>query len=1053
VAAAKRGEVDLGFLIAIVPDPEMTRLALYFDRSLASIQTGVASAGYRFDSLWAPWKQGGGGGGDDVARQPGVMVFRGEGVKALAVFLVGESPVAGIRRVAFRNALYYISELSAGPASGGVRIAGPNFSGSFESLREEIGTAARSGEFRLPPRFRVISPSSTVRKAQCAFGWPQGPRPAAVDYSAIRHHDDGALLQLGSYLEQHWGSGLKAALIAEGETAFGLQRTQQRSVVSPAAPAHCRAEAEAFDSFLGARTLNFPREISLLRNLYPDAGKQAFARPPGAGQEKGASDLQLRSGGRGALPVFAEQQTVASQESQLLQIAQTLDREGASIAGLAATDVLDLIYLAGYFRQAVPGVRLYMLDSDLLLVRATANYPLDGTLLVTDFPLLPDNRVWTRGADRTPFASGWEIGAYNAVRAQVLEARGNRSASLLEYASPFDTRLGHPPLWLTVVSKDSLWPLALLGGDEPPGTPSLQLHWPASADHPRATGIARPSLAWKAVLLALAALGLGAGLTIAAAQFRPPGGAAGWLEAFQLEVGAAGTAGRAYYLLSVCLLLATLLLLHLSPLIAAPGLTGGFRHYLWLGGGAAGVLGAAAVLTLYRGARHRFTPPREGGNETPALRHAYGALGLAAALCFCGFTWAWLLLFNAGAAASHEVFFRSYRALNPLSGVSPVLPFQFLALALLAMLLLQLRRHGLFIELHPLPPAPGNDLFLVRAGEAAAKLWRLLSWPLIGFRAAPFVLCSAAAVLLTIWILRGPQSLESNGYDWLYIIVLAAAIVLAFQTWARFLLVWGELKALLDALEAHPLRQTFSALPSEFGQVPLIGDADRSSSPLVFSRSIDVLRALTGRWDPQSGPFPESEEQLAEIERKTRDFLSGALPRRAVEDDFRQLAGRLSGWLEGHWRKGRAAREAKGEEETGAQSLAAEFIALRYTAYIRHVMLHLRSLLFVVALGFFLTVVSGLVYPFRSQHLLGWWATGGFILLGLPVAAALLQMDRNRLLRRLRSADGAEAPGRYLLRALLLAVPSLLALIGTHFPGLSRYAGNWLAPALQALSK
>jgi hypothetical protein len=642
------------------------------------------------------------------------------------------------------------------------------------------------------------------------------------------------------------------------------------------------------------------------------------------------------------------------------------------------------------------------------------------------------------------------MSTYNAARAQVLEAQGNGPGPLLEYGSPFDPKLGRPPLWLMVVSQDSLWPIALLGGDEQPGRSSLQLT--SQAGGGRAEGIQKPSLAWKALLVALAALGFGCALCLIAAQL-PAGGKAAWLEPFRLQAGAPGTAGRAYYLLAGCLLLAALLLLHVTPLIAAPGLTGAFRHFLWLAFGTLGLLALAGIAVLYRGVAHRMTPPRAESNETRALRNAYGALGIAAAVFFCGFSIAWLEIFHSGSVTGHEVFFRAYRGLNVLSGVSPVLPFQLLALALLVMFALHMRRHNLFMREHPFLPDSGGDAFLPRAEKAGERLWTLLSWPLMGFGAAPFVFTAAVISLITTYILSGPQSLEGNAYDWLYIAMLTFAIMLALQTWVRFLLVWAELRALLDSLEAHPLRDTFSALPPEFSDVPLVGGADRYSPGLVFARSLEVLRALRSRWNQESGPFLESDEQLQILEDKVRAFLSGAARCREIDHELKKTADKLFVWLGEQWKKEHSARETKREEVESAQALAEEFIALRYTAYIRHVMLHLRNLLFFLTLGFFLTVTSGLVYPFRSQNLLGWSATGSFILLGLPVAWALVQMDRNRLLQRLSSTDGSQGSGRYLLRALVLGVPPLAAIAGTHFPALSRYVSNWLAPALQALSK
>ena len=43
------------FLIATVPDPKRTHLALYFDRSIESIVAAAEAAGYTLEQFWVPW--------------------------------------------------------------------------------------------------------------------------------------------------------------------------------------------------------------------------------------------------------------------------------------------------------------------------------------------------------------------------------------------------------------------------------------------------------------------------------------------------------------------------------------------------------------------------------------------------------------------------------------------------------------------------------------------------------------------------------------------------------------------------------------------------------------------------------------------------------------------------------------------------------------------------------------------------------------------------------------------------------------------------------------
>jgi hypothetical protein len=295
-------------------------------------------------------------------------------------------------------------------------------------------------------------------------------------------------------------------------------------------------------------------------------------------------------------------------------------------------------------------------------------------------------------------------------------------------------------------------------------------------------------------------------------------------------------------------------------------------------------------------------------------------------------------------------------------------------------------------------------------------------------------------------------------------LTLALSVAFIVQAWQRFLLIWRDLKVVLESLESHPLRKTFNAMPPEFSEVPLFGGANRYRTNVVFCRSIDILRALKTGGKPPSEIIAETPHfDVAELERKLRLYLGpdtevpeGAMAgHRSIQHELRQVASELFAALGAHWAKGHTAREcaARDEKDNGWLALAEEFIALRYATYVRYSVLHLRSLLSFLTGGFFFTLVSCLVYPFRSQHLLGWVGTASLVLLGAPVVAALFQMDRDPLLARLRSKDGASGGSRFLLRAAIYALPAAVALAGTHFPALTRFFGNYMAPAVKALSQ
>ena len=80
---------DLRFVIATLPDPLHTHLAVSFDQSTAAIQEAAQDEGYDFDSSWLPWEQQeeptyahlddqkrAEDEKDDRERQPGILLFR-----------------------------------------------------------------------------------------------------------------------------------------------------------------------------------------------------------------------------------------------------------------------------------------------------------------------------------------------------------------------------------------------------------------------------------------------------------------------------------------------------------------------------------------------------------------------------------------------------------------------------------------------------------------------------------------------------------------------------------------------------------------------------------------------------------------------------------------------------------------------------------------------------------------------------------------------------------------------------------------------------------------
>ncbi len=259
------------FLIATVPDPINSHLALDSDRRIEAIQWAAQDDNYLNDSFWLPWDFEESTEKDSTKRtekivlrqirdqQPGLQIFshrqhqpvEGEGSPntALFVFFVAETPTMGVNKNQLSNALHYIQEIASAsklksPPSE-ISILGPCFSGSVSSLKTVLSTFPST-------KFRIISGSATDHDSLegLRHGQPN------IDLKVVLHDDQVALTTFlhtyvhdKLYLEMN-----RVALISESETAYGSSIDSWQDPHGTGYPIRIR----------------FPREISALRNAYPD---------------------------------------------------------------------------------------------------------------------------------------------------------------------------------------------------------------------------------------------------------------------------------------------------------------------------------------------------------------------------------------------------------------------------------------------------------------------------------------------------------------------------------------------------------------------------------------------------------------------------------------------------------------------------------------------------------------------------------------------------------------------------------------------------------------
>jgi hypothetical protein len=520
------GDVQLGLevVIAILPDPLDSHLDWAYDAGLESIRRALEDAGFIIDRYWLPWQSEALDStatavGRATLRQarPGVLLFRStnpsDTVALRLVYVVGEVPTAGVHKVALRTALDERRDLLADAGfirdfakPDTVRIVGPFFSGSARSLRRALNAwvDARGGS---APPVRILSGAATNYENQAALT----DSARRIGFAATVHPVDAYVDVVTKVLGARLG-------IAPVEIAFLREATTQFGQLSSGAATDTGAAADT------SRWLEipFPMNISSLRAEYarhPVPQETA----PGVGQSRGPRiplDLTERAWSTESPRPFSDL-TVVAADRALDEIAATLLAHRVRAVGIIATDVRDRIFLASEIRQRVRDVQLFIYQGSTLYARPDLNEQLRGTLVVSTYPLVLENQLWTGSARRqVVFMSDNAEGIYNAMLVQL-----GRDGAMVEYGPPDppaewvaagDHR---PPLWVTAVGRDALYPVTTLEPAEQfrDYTVALRQALPAlrSSTHP----IRRPDM--PAMVSAAIALLLVTGLLQVSTPARP----------------------------------------------------------------------------------------------------------------------------------------------------------------------------------------------------------------------------------------------------------------------------------------------------------------------------------------------------------------------------------------------------------------------------------------------------------------------------------------------------------------------------------------------------
>jgi hypothetical protein len=469
--------LDVEIIIATVPDPYDSRLDQVHDFYLESLRRAFEADGYVLDRFWMPGRT------DSVTvpaapfaldsirrptREwwPGVLLFRRD-TKADAsgrqqiglLYLVGELPTSGVHKEALRAALRERHFLASGSADANtIRIVGPSFSGSSISLREVL-----TGFMRGSCKAVIVSGAATsTANARILRG-------NGIDFRATVH-DDATMRRV---LQKRILENLelkRVAYLHESTTTYGESFSSLKPDAHGGANGAPTTKGKPLTpSKKTTLYIPFPLNISTVRS--------EFARNPPRNEQtqlkrSGSLDrlpLQLQDAADPKeSPAVVSALTAPTLELLLDEIIETLRANEIQAVGLVATDVRDKLFLGEMIRKRLPDVLLFTFQSDALYQRRDYGRSLGGMVVLSTYPLWPENQRWTvrdstNGHNRRQsvqlFVSDGAQGVYNATAIQL-----QAPDKLVEYKLPLiadSIPQNHaPPVWITAVGRQSIQPLA-----------------------------------------------------------------------------------------------------------------------------------------------------------------------------------------------------------------------------------------------------------------------------------------------------------------------------------------------------------------------------------------------------------------------------------------------------------------------------------------------------------------------------------------------------------------------------------------------------------------
>ena len=1081
----------LRFMVALVPDPVGSYIGSQFDTYATALLRGATASGWLPDRHWFPWRSDSAESpgkeprqpsDSRYARSPGIVLFRSNSSDRilLTVFLVGESPITGIHKRAFVDALRLISSLQPTEE---LQVLGPFSSGAAGSCSLALEEWYTRTDVPRTNAVRFFSGSATNPEVAERLK----PRcdvcgSLKVTFRRTVVSDDLLRQAAFQFFEKKLGwHHEEIAVLAESDTFYGQTSSE--------GPRHWRLLLPVPSALSSVRTASERRRKA-------EEVEIGGIRVPTYGLELKLDETRAT---RDTFPVF-DPMTAPLNELELDSLLSILAKEKIRHLGLVFTDIRDRLFIAEKIKEFAPHVSIFTFESSVLYVHPRVNPYTDGMLVVSSYPLSMITQHLMAGVKgsldrRVQFGSDPEQGLYNATII-ALAGRG-RTPPVADYVTVSETTYRAPAVWISAVGDGRLVPLALvrpgkpdlpqsLGTDEPdhPGSPARKSTLPPELRSLiRRLGV--PSGFRFCLWVASIVFGL-LSLSVVSAFSNRETRRSWRISSFFRPLMGRGRAERRQHRRWIAALIATfsaswmtMATVYLVPFVLRQrsGLAGeisiDLEHGDWISAleellmrPAARLLPLFGVLLVVLLARLGWIVDRsDERRRRPILAVILGSTMVAALIL----SHQALSVFRPDPYGPlDQAVFTYLRASSGAGNLSPLVGILLLATGFELLLVFQLHRLRIRDDWRCRMPveafAQSQDLPLRSLERPQDQLDERIreALPRSVWFWAPFLVLLGP--LLLAFFFRFEASCDSllwsKTFAALFAFLLLPASVAAFS---RFASLWRALRRLIIRHEWSRLLPAFQSCQEELEWHSLkMWGASRKHNYSTLVGSVELLRRVSGRAERPRVTLALTEllgrEQLhlMDLARTAEEALTEALAANARGDLETERASRqrvlvaLDAAAQ-HVQLMLNRIEAPGAEAADPEfrKELTEYLALRAIAYIRYVFAVIRNSLLAFTVGI-LFLLAGLAsfhfQPIRSVYVLLWSVIG---VVAIWTVVIFIEMDRNTVMSKISGTNPGEVnpiKSGLLLRIGAFVVPPVVALIVTQFPSLGQPLLSWLNP-------